>query len=275
MNNLKSIVLLSIVFLSCQTRTEFPNVSNQIDFAYKQLKYIDKVSEKNLRGVRYFSNDSLLIEVIGHEYRYKLIYDSNNKLTEEYDCRMYNCDVGYRKLFFYDKNNNFIGNFYTLETEVDKDTISFKQTKFYNSNNQLIKELIQSGKNAKGEYFETWKVYDYVNNRINKEIETHNSDTIWVGNYFYDKKNNLSQITRRFGDKYEIELFFYSTSNQIKEHRIMSNEYQIEKSTSYSTNNNSTQYLYYDNGLIKEKVHYNHLGEEHWKYIYEYESKTD
>ncbi len=273
MNNLKSILLLFIIISSCETRTEFPDISNQIEFAYKQLRYSDKVSDKNLKGIRFFSNDSLLIETIGFEYRYKLVYDSNNKLLEEYGCRMYNCDVGSRKIYFYDDKNNLIGNFHTSDSMIDKDTIDFKQTKFYNPNNQLIKELIQSGNNVKGEYFETWKEYEYLSNKIIKEVEMYNSDTIWIGDYFYDKRNNLTQITRRFGDKYEIELFFYNKSNQIKEHRIMSNEHKVDKYTSHSVNNNSTEYQYYDNGLIKEKIHYNHLGEERWKHIYEYEQK--
>ncbi|WP_179347612.1 hypothetical protein [Winogradskyella pacifica] len=274
MNSLKSIFLLFIIISSCQTRNEFPDVSNQIDFAYKQLKYSDKVSDKNLNGIRYFSIDSLLIETIGFEYRYKLIYDSNNKLIEEYGCRMYNCDVGSRKLYFYDKNKNLIGNFYTSDSIVDRDTITFEQTKFYNSNNLLKKELIQSGKNVKGKYFETWKEYKYLDNQIIKEFETHNSDTIWIGKYEYNSDNNLSRIERKLGDKYEIEDFEYSKPNRIKKHTIKSNEHKIDKHTSYSVNNNSTEYIYYENGLIKEKIHFNHLGEKRWKYIYEYKTKS-
>jgi len=273
MNSFKSIFLLFIIISSCQTRNDFPDVSNQIDFEYKQLKYSDKVSNENLNGIRYFSNDSLLIETIGFEYRYKLIYDSNNRLIEKYGCRMYNCDVGSRKLYFYDENDNLIGNYYTSDSIVDRDTINFKQTKFYDSKNLLKKELIQSGKNVKGKHFETWKEYKYLNNRKIKEIETRNSDTIWIGNYSYNRNNNLSEISRRFADKYEIELFFYNELNKVKEHRIMSNEHKINKYTSHGVNNNSTEYKYYENGLIKEKVHLNHLGEERWKHIYEYEPK--
>ena len=273
MKNPKLILLLFIIISSCQTKTEFPDISNEIDFAYKQLKYSDKVSDKNLKGIRFFSNDSLLIETIGFEYRYKLVYDDNDKLLEEYGCRMYNCDVRSRKLYFYDNSDNLIGNFHTSDSRIDKDTINFEQTKFYNLDNKLIKELIYSGNNVKGEYFETWKEYKYLNNQIFKEIETYNSDTIWIGKYSYDKNNNLSQIIRRFGDKYEIELFFYNKSNKIKEHRIMSNQHKVDKYTSHSANNNSTEYKYYENGLLKEKIHFNHLGEERWKYIYVYEKK--
>ena len=85
MNSFKSIFLLFIIISSCQTRNDFPDVSNQIDFEYKQLKYSDKVSNENLNGIRYFSNDSLLIETIGFEYRYKLIYDS--KVTQKFAFR--------------------------------------------------------------------------------------------------------------------------------------------------------------------------------------------
>ncbi|WP_299891011.1 hypothetical protein [uncultured Lacinutrix sp.] len=274
MKNLKLILLLLIIISSCQRRTEFPDISKEIDFAYKQLKYSDKVSDKNLKGIRFFSNDSLLIETIGFDYRYKLVYDSNNKLLEEYGCRMYNCDIGSRKLYFYDDKNNLIGNFHTSDSIVNKDAIDFKQTIFYNSKNQLIKELIQSGNNVKGEYFETWKEYEYLNNRILKEIETNNSDTIWIAKYEYNPDNKLIRIERKLGHKYEIETFEYNKLNRIKKHTIKSNEHKIEKHTSYSANNNSTEYNYYENGLIKEKIHFNHLGEERWTNIYEYITKS-
>jgi hypothetical protein len=267
MNRLKSILLLLIIISSCQSRNEFTDISDQIDFAYKQLKYSDNVSEGNLDGIKYFSKDSLLIETVGFEYRTKLIYDDNNNLIETNGFR------SPRKLLFYDKNNNFIGTYYTSDSIVDRDTIKFKQTKFYNSNNLLKRELIQIGNNVKGKYFETWKEYEYLENKIIREIEMYNSDTIWIGNYSYNENHNLSQITRKFGDKYEIELFFYNELNKVKEHRIMSNEHKIDKYTSHSVNNNSTEYQYYENGLIKEKVHFNHLGEERWKHIYEYEPR--
>ncbi|MBU3012299.1 hypothetical protein KO506_12860, partial [Polaribacter vadi] len=274
MNRIKSILLLLIIISSCQSRNEFTDISNQIDFAYKQLKYSDKVSKENLNGIKYFSKDSLLIETVGFEYRTKLIYNDDNKLIETYNCsRGYNCDFGFRKLLFYDKNDNLIGHFSTTEKTVNRDTIKFEQTKFYDSNNLLKRELIQSGKNVKGKHFETWKEYKYLKNRIIKEIETRNSDTIWIGNYSYDRNNNLSEISRRFTDKYEIELFFYNELNKVKEYRIMSNEHKIDKYTSHSVNNNSTKYKYYENGIIKEQVHLNHLGEERWKHIYEYEPK--
>jgi|GEM_PF-1143262 len=264
MNRKKLILLLIIIISSCQSRNEFTDISNQIDFAYKQLKYFDE----DLNQINYFSKDSLLIESVGFQYHKKLIYDENNKLIETYGLR------SSRKLHFYDKNNNFIGVYYTSDSIVDRDTIKFKQIKFYNSKNQLIKEHIHNGNNlVNGEYFEVWKKYEYLENHIIKEIETYNSDTIWIGMYSYERNNNLSQITRRFGDKYEIELFFYNKSNKLKEHRIMSNENKVDKYTSHSVNNNSTEYKYYENGLIREKVHLNHLGEERWKQNYEYELK--
>lgn len=267
MNRLQSILLLLIIISSCESRNEFTDISNQIDFAYKQLKYSNKVSNENLNGISYFSKDSLLIETVGFQYRTKLIYNKEKKLIETKGFR------SPRKLYFYDKNNSFIGTYYTSDSIVDRDTVKFEQTKFYDSNHLLKRELIQSVKNVKGEHLETWKEYKYLNNRIIKEIETRNSDTIWIGNYSYDRNNNLSEISRRFADKYEIELFFYNESNKVKEHRIMSNEHKIDKYTSHSVNNNSTEYKYYENGLIKEKVHLNHLGEEQWKHIYEYELK--
>lgn len=274
MKNLKLILLLFIIISGCQTRTEFPDLSDEIDFAYKQLKYLNNVTGKNLKGIRYFSNDSLLIETIGFEYRYKLIYDNENKLLEKYGCRIYNCNVGSRKIYFYDDKNNLIGNFHTSDSIIDKDTIDFKQNKFYNPKNQLIKELIQSGNNVKGEYFETWKEYEYLSDRIFKEIETHNSDTIWIGQYRYNSDNKLTRIERKLGDKYEIESFEYDNSNRIKKHTIKSNEHKIDKYTSYSVNNNSTEYDYYKNGLIKEKIHLNHLGDERWRNIYKYKTKS-
>jgi len=267
MNRLKSILLLLIIVSSCQSRNEFADISNQIDFAYKQLKYSDKVSDKNLNGIGYFSKDSLLIEKVGFEYRTKLIYDDENKLIETKGFR------SPRKLHFYDKNNNFIGIYYTSDSIVDRNTIKIEQTKFYNSDNSLKRELIQSGKGVNGKYFETWKEYIYLENKIIKEIETRNSDTIWIGDYYYDRDNNLSEISRKLADKYEIEIFSFNKFNKIKTHIILSNEHKIDKHTSYSVNNNRTEYLYYKNGLIKEETRFNHLGEKVWKNIYEYETK--
>ena len=266
MNRLKSILLLLIIISSCQSRNEFTDISNQIDFEYKQLKYSGKVSERNLEEIKYFSKDSLLIEAVGFQYRTKLFYDDNNLIETNGFRRP-------RKLLFYDKNNNFIGTYYTSDSIVDRDTIKFKQTKFYSSNNLLIIELIQSGNNIKGKHFETWKEYVYLENKIIKEIETQNSDTIWIGNYSYDRNNNLSEISRRLADKYEIEIFSFNKFNKIKTRTIVSNEHKIDKYTSYSVNNNRTEYLYYENGLIKEETRFNHLGEEVWKNIYEYEKK--
>ena len=270
MYRLKLIFPILIFISSCQTRDEFPDISNRIDFEYKQLKYSREVSSQNLEGIRFFSKDSSLIETIGYEYRMKLIYDNQNNLIETYNCRMYNCNVGSRKFYFYDNRTNLIGNsnMYRFNSEVNRDTIKFEQTKFYNSNNQIEKELV-----FKGNGYETWKNYKYSEKRIVREIEIQNSDTIWVGNYFYDKKNNLTEISRRFGNKYEIELFFYNEFNKIAEKRIMSNEHKVDKYTSHSVNNNFTEYKYNENGLIKEKTHFNHLGEEQWKYIYKYEKK--
>ncbi|WP_190810973.1 hypothetical protein [Flagellimonas sp. S3867] len=268
MNRLKPFLLLLIIISSCQSRNEFADISNQIDFAYKQLKYSDKVSEENLEGIKYYSKDSLLIETVGFEYRTKLIYDDNNNLIETNGFR------SQRKLLFYDKNNNFIGTYYTSDSIVDRDTIKFKQTRFYNSKNQLTREHIHSGNNlVNGEYFEIWKKYEYLENQIIKEIETYNTDTIWIGKYTYDKNNNLLEISRRLADKYEIEIFSFNELNKIKTRTIVSNEHKIDKHTSYSVNNNRTEYLYYENGLIKEETRFNHLGEEVWKNIYEYEPK--
>lgn len=269
MNRLKSILLLLIIVSSCQTRNEITDISNQIDFAYKQFEYSDEISDENLNGISYFSKDSLLIETIGFEYRAKLIYDDNNKLIETYNCsRGYNCSFGSRKLLFYDKNDNLIGDFSTTEKTIDRNTIKFEQTKFYNLQNQIEKELV-----FRGNGYETWKNYEYSENRIIREIEIQNSDTIWIGNYFYDKKNNLIEISRRFANKYEIELFFYNKLDKIAEQRIISNEHKIDKYTSHSANNNSTEYKYSENGLIKEKTHFNHLAEERWKFVYKYEKK--
>ena len=270
MNRLKSILLILIIISSCQTRDEFPDISNQIDFEYKQLKYSREVSSENLKGIHFFSKDSSLIEKVGYEYRMKLIYDNQNNLIETHNCRMYNCNLSSRKFYFYDKSNNLIGSSstYKFNSKVHRDTIKFEQTKFYNLENQIEKELI-----FRGNGYETWKNYEYSENRIIREVEIQNYDTIWIGNYFYDKNNNLIQISRRFKEKYEIELFFYNKFNKIAEHRIMSNENKVGKYTSHSSNNNSTEYKYYENGLIKEKTHYNHLAEERWKYIYKYEKK--
>jgi len=268
------LVLITLAIIGCTRDAYIPDLSSTIDYNYRVTKYrgTNKAKE-NIVSYEYYNNNGLLTEQIGVEYRIKFIYNNQKELIEKYYCRYYNCEIGRREIFFYDDNRNYIGSFFTTDTIIKLDTINIDQIKLYNANNNLIKELLDKGTNIYGDKYEYWRSYKYNNGRIIEEIETNKEDTIWVGTYKYDSNNNLIEINRIQGELFEIETIEFNNRNKKIRKTIKSNENPITDDTSYSVNNNIIIYKYDKDGRLIKTTSYNHKGEIHGVFSYQYDYK--
>ena len=168
-----SFTILLLLWTCRSSKQHIPDFSDEIDYAYKAIVYSQSKNEREIYSYKYYNEHDNLIESVRFEHRLKFLYDSIGNLQEEFWCRMYNCEIGIREIFMKDDFGNTIGVFRTntYENNLNLDTVSFRQIKFYDEKNQLTEELIHSSNNVYGEYFEEWKYYFYENNRIISGIE--------------------------------------------------------------------------------------------------------
>ena len=272
------ILFLILLFaFSCKNESLILNTEN-IEYLNKSIKHdyrikqtFEKNNEKRLSSIKYFSNNKL-IEQIGNEYRLQYFYDNKGKLIKIKNCQFNNCEIGFWEYLKYDQKGNLIGKFWNSQPNVNLDTVKIEQIKFYNSE-KLVKERIQKGKDVNQNEFEFWKIYDYKDNKIEKEIEIRNIDTIWVGKYLYDLKGRLIKIERKKEGKFFNEFYEYDSFDNLIKKRLESNKYQMNENTSFSVNNNLKKYEY-DNeqNLIKE-ITFNHKGKKYRTINYTYEKK--
>ena len=272
------ILFLILLFaFSCKNESLILNTEN-IEYLNKSIKHdyrikqtFEKNNEKRLSSIKYFSNNKL-IEQIGNEYRLQYFYDNKEKLIKIKNCRFNNCEIGFWEYLKYDQKGNLIGKFWNSQPNVNLDTVKIEQIKFYNSE-KLVKERIQKGKDVNQNEFEFWKIYVYKDNKIEKEIEIRNNDTIWVGKYLYDLKGRLIKIERKKEGKFFNEFYEYDSFDNLIKKRLESNKYQMNENTSFSVNNNLKKYEY-DNeqNLIKE-ITFNHKGKKYRTINYTYEKK--
>lgn len=268
-------LFLIAAFFSCQSIDDqrIPDFSDEIDFAYNRISHVEAQDTSWLSAFEYFNNKGQLIEEVKHERRVKYNYGSDGKLKEKIYCREYNCNSARREILIYDDSGNHIGSFTTTNSKVDLDTVKFQQTKFYNDDNHLVKELVNSGTDAYGENYEYWKHYTYKNNRIDKEIETRNGDTVWVGDYSYTSTGKVSEVKRVNGDKFEIEKFKYDQQGNLIKESIENNQYELTNSTLYNVYNNAVEYKYNNDSRLVEKSIYNHKGDLYRRYSYKYKRR--
>jgi len=267
--------LIVFLFWSCQSnKRHIPDFSDNIDYCYKTTVYSILDKKKEIYSYDYYDKHDNLIESVGFERRTKFIYDSIGHLQEKFICRMYNCEVGFRQIFIKDDFGNIMGIHNTREKELDLDTIDFKQTKFYNEKNQLIRELTYSNTGSDGVYFEYWKHYTYETNRIISDIEMfNNNDTIWSGKYLYDDFGNLTSIIYTNKGSVKTKTFEYDQCGNLIKETIEKDKHLLAKDVSFCVDNNTTAYVYDDNKRLVEKTRYNHKSEVWNKFIYEYEDK--
>jgi hypothetical protein len=274
-----TVLLLIMMIFSCIKHKDLvvnmENISESnktIQHDLRILKYVTSNGEKSLRAADYYLNDHL-VEKLGSESRKQFVYDSQGKLKKVITCRYNNCRSPFYELMHYDKNGNLLGsssiNTNRLE---DIDTTSFEQTKFYNLDNRLTKELKNKGNDVYLKPFEIWKTYSYANDKIDVEVEFKNQDTTWVSKYNYDNDNRLISINKTLGDFFLIESFEYN-NNLLTRKTLDSNRYSLNDNTSFSVYHNSTVFQYNEqNELITETL-YNHKGQIHLIFNYLTEKK--
>jgi hypothetical protein len=271
LQKMKKIGIISVILIlfGCNSNNKIPDFSSEINYAYKTIQYSGNQKENEIISYKYFDNNEKLLEQIGKESRTKYFYNEIGKLKEKLNCRIYNCDIGWREILIYDNNNNYIGSKYIPKKFKNVNPRKFEQIKFYNKNNNIIKELSDSGTDVEGNIWEEWKFYYYEKGKIVKEIEKHNDKIIWTGIYEYDENNNLVSIKRKNKLKYENELFQYDKSNRLIKQSI-ENEEILNENVSFSVKNNSTSYKYDKIGRLIEEITFNHKGKEYRHFTNEY-----
>lgn len=265
-----SLICIILFLFGCNSNEKIPDFSSEINFAYKSIEYSGDPKKNEIISFKYFDNNHKLIEQIGNESRTKYFYNEKGKLKEKLNCRIFNCDIGWVEILIYDINENYIGSKYIPKKFKNSKQRKFEQIKFYDQNNNLIKELSDSGNYTDGNSWQKWKFYYYENNKIVKEIEKENDEIIWTGDYEYDKSNNLVAIRRKNKFKYENEFYQYDKSKRIIKHSI-ENEEILNENVSFSAKNNSTTYKYDKIGRKIEEITFNHKGQEFSRFTNKYE----
>jgi uncharacterized protein RhaS with RHS repeats len=228
----------------------------QFDYAIKHF-YEDTTDQDNLRYTEFYDSNDQLIRVSGPEEgctRY--FYDNKRKLKETIRGR--NCSSGIREIMIYDQNDNLLGIYKTRDSLVNLDTIKFNQTRFYDKENKLTRELEREGTFPNGQHFETWNHYFYKDNQITEVIVNQNEGLLWNCTYFYDNSGRLKEIRKTRRTVVDSETYTYDKSGRIIEENIQSNEYPLTPETSFSARNNKTLYKYNSLGQLVEEITLNH-----------------
>lgn len=262
-----------LLVFGCNSETKFPDFSSEINYSYKSIQFNGNPEKNDIISYKFFDSSGKLVELIGNEYRIQYTYNLKGQLKEKLNCRMYNCDSGWREILIYDKYENYIGSNNVPKNIKNIEPKKFKQVKFYDKNNKLVKELSDAGTNIEGNKWENWKYYSYKNNKISKEIEKNNDKIIWIGEYKYDSQDNLISIKRTNNLRFETERFQYDKFKRIVKKSIINDEL-LEDSVLFSVHNNSTIFKYDKQGRLVEETTFNHKGEQYRSFIYKYEYKA-
>jgi YD repeat-containing protein len=265
--------LLLFLCLSCGSRQLYvPDFSEEINYSYCETVYMGSTNDKNnIVDKKYYNNKKQLIEHIGHEFRSKYTYDTDGKLTEIWNCRMYNCETGYKEILKYDDNGNYLGTIIITSTHPNAEKLD--TVKFYDKFNHCIKERTESRNDAYGDHYECWKYYTYENDRLIGDRESRYGGEIWTTKYSYDEKSNLIAIERTCNDKYENEIYEYNSKGLLIKETIDGNEYPVDNNTIFSVKQNSTTYEYDTEGRLTKKLVYNHKGTLTNSFTHFYENK--
>ena len=256
--NIKRFLLLSFyIFVSCEER----NPSwDEFKYDYKIETYYNNTESENLYNTEYYNSKNQLTRSMEREEGCSnYIYNDKGILIEKTWSR--NCANGIREIMMFDLRENQIGTFITKDSIINLDTVRFKQTKFYNQDNKIIKELEQEGNNSDFKHFEIWNYYSYQNGKTNEGKTLMNEGLQWNITYKYDLKGNLIQIKKVRNELYEIRNFSYDNKNELIKEVISSTENPITPETSFSAGNNTTLYKYDSKGFLTEEIRFNHKGD--------------
>ena len=265
------ILPILLLLISCNSENKRIDSFYNFDFDYELRSYYSD-DLKNHKSAQFFKNGKLVRRTDREGGCEVFLYDSTGQIIETTWGR--NCETGRRTIFMYDSLNNHIGYLSTMDSIVNLDTVDFEQIFFYNSDNRLIKERTDKRKDMHGVEFETWKFYTYTDSLIETETILRNNDTLWIGKYSYNSKNELIKIHRTRADLYETELFKYNENGLLIEKEIVSTENPVTPETSFSAGNNKRIYKYDSDGILTEEAVLNHEGKTQIKTIYKKLEKT-
>ncbi|QMU28938.1 hypothetical protein [Adhaeribacter radiodurans] len=256
-------ILIVLVMVACNNQHESydPWLPEGIKYSYSITTYYGENNDlDNHRGIEYYDSlNRILLKVSPEEGCTKYEYDSIGRLQEERWGR--NCQFVSRLIMVYDKAGNHLGVFSTQDSTVNIIPAPFRQTKFYDSENRLIKELTRDHTDADGKKNEEWKELRYSDGRISKEIITWNGSLEWVGIYEYDKYNRLVAIKRRRGQVTQNKYFRYNKQGKVIEEKRTSNEYPISTNATHYAWNSSTLYEYDSTGSLVKVFSLTHKGD--------------
>lgn len=169
----------------------------------------------------------------------------------------------------YDSNYNLLGIYRTQDSLVNLDTVKYRQIYFYDSSNNLIKELDREWNDQQGQGHEQWNFYSYDDGKRLKELNIQDeNDLLWTGTYKYDSNNNLESIHKVRNQTYWTKTFKYDSANRLIEEEIKSNEYPLTEDVSHSAGNNKTQYQHHSDGHLIVKRNLSHKGKVVSKTLY-------
>ena len=189
----------------------------------------------------------------------KFLYDSTGRLPEKQWAR--NCQGGLRDSMVYDALGNLIGSV-TPKDSLNPNPRPFRQTKFYDNQNRLIKEFIRDFIDTDGNRLEFWRELIYTGGKISREIITQNGNLEWDGTYEYDKRDRLIAIKKKRGEVTQNEYFKYDSNGKLIEKERTSNEYPLTPEVAHSAWNNIAVLNYDSNGFLVKETLITHKGKE-------------
>ena len=253
MKTVFSIVIIYSLITGC--RTENKKTANEFTADYLIDKYYYKPNGPDiLISTKYYdSTDNLLREVTRDglciQYRY-----NNNQLIETITSR--NCINGRRSIFIYDSLGNHLGNYETMDSVINWDTISFEQTKYYDDSNRLVKEKTSERKTMEGELIETWNLYKY-DSTLRKSLEVKNNNiTTWFGTYKYDSVGKLLELRKTRNERYEIDTFIYNNLGLLVEKGTRSNQKLVTPMGTFDHPDRRTVFKYDSTKFLYEQTLY-------------------
>jgi hypothetical protein len=235
------------------------NEDFKFDYAIKHF-YEDTTDQDNLRYTEFYDSTDHLIRVSGREVGCTIyFYNDKGKLKETIWGR--NCLGGVREIMIYDQRANLLGTYRTRDSLVNLDTIKFKQTRFSDTENRLIKELETEGNFSNGEHFELWNHYSYKDGKLDEVLISQNEGLLWTSKCTYDSNGNLIEISKRRNLILDKETFIYDSIGRLIERKISSNEYPLTPEISHSARNQKILYKYNSMGHLVEQIILNHKDE--------------
>lgn len=259
------VVFFTLMFTNCYQNNV--KILGEIDYAYKVIEYVSyKSGEKKPYSYKFYNKDDKLIQVIWSGEIERIYYDSVGNIEKIFNTTEYDTNRTFDTWEFYIKDDfgNIIGIYKThnlADSIINVDTIDIQQVKYYNKNNQLVKEVLNDTNEL--------KFYFYEDSLLLKVIETMDNDTTQIKEYTYSELGHLKSIYSKEKRRSENETFEYDQrGNLIKYMKKFNNKYVID-GIEYRPSD-YTEILVYDKDKLIEKTIYDD-EKINRKLFYEYE----